>query len=392
MLITSTKLVNKSAKNTTNLNYQSSLSTYSSASSTSSSSNATSSNQKNDSVLNAKPLNQILNMKKSNFNSNNNINSQSVEPLSTKFEFKPWTLRTPLDNGSNSNNSNKSRLSLTSKINSTMRNENQINSWLHSTLKSKDGSNGKISKTFKADTSKNKSFKKLNKEHLLNAEVLESFNLSEKERFRQLIAQNVTKKNVDGNASNLNASQNRNNLYQKYIRTSPTQTRDDIVSKPILDISRNYTRRISLSSDAVAAVCNHAEIINGSVRAPNGSLYNIINTNQNINGKNNKTRSTNNITVIELDDSQSLPSLPGSVIKVAKKRPTSAQSNYYDENSDNAMESLKEETRQFYDKMHMPQINNRKSGVSLTGNNFLLNEKGRKWSEKLSEIDHVQDM
>jgi len=152
-----------------------------------------------------------------------------------------------------------------------------------------------------------------------------------------------------------------------------------------------------LSSDAVAAVCNHAEIINGSVRAPNGSLYNIINTNQNINNKNNKTRSTNNITVIELDDSQSLPSLPGSVVKVAKKRPTSAQSNYYDENSDNAMESLKEETRQFYDKMHMPQINNnnnnyRKSGASLTGNSFLLNEKGRKWSEKLSEIDHVQDM
>lgn len=387
MLITSTKLT----KPTTSTSYRTpSLSTYSTASSSSSSNTDTITNVTNSQT----PLNNLINMRKS---ISNNTNQSGT---SSKFEFKPLLAQKPPLDTSN----NKARLSLSSK-NSSMRNENQVNSWLHSMVGGKDGTNGKITKAFKADTNKIKSLKKLNKEQLLNNEVLESFNLPERERYRLLISQNLTKKTqIVSPMTSLNSSQNRN-LYQKYIRTSPTQIRDDntichhqshvdgssihLVSyAPNLGISRNYTRRISLSSETVS---NHVEVINGSVKAPVGGLFNIINASNNIN---NKTRSTSNVTLIELDNSQN----QSPVVKVAKKRPTSAHSNYYDENNENPIENLKQETRQFYEKLHIPPIsnnNNRKSGFVynlMANTNFLFNEKGKKWSEKLNEVNNVQEM
>ena len=197
------------------------------------------------------PLNSILNMKKS-------ANNQTA--ANTTFEFKPLVV-----NGAGSSSGTQSmktrRASLSASLFKT-KSEN-VHSWLHGTYKGREGN--KIAKAPKTDAQKCK-FKRLNKEHFFSPEVLESFNLTEKEKFRQLIAQSMNKKTLGTattniantttfNSSCLNTTQNRT-LYQKYVRSSPTQVRDDNIAC----VSRSYTRRISLSSDSAS----HVDVVGGT--------------------------------------------------------------------------------------------------------------------------------
>ena len=81
---------------------------------------------------------------------------------------------------------------------------------------------GKIVKRTKTDKFKNR---------FTNTNLLHCFNLAEKERFRELLAQNVPVQFKNTNASSggqqLFQASDSSNLYQNYIRFSPTKTRDD---------------------------------------------------------------------------------------------------------------------------------------------------------------------
>jgi sentrin-specific protease 1 len=264
--------------------------------------------------------------------------------------------------------------------NTNTNNNKTVSNWLHGTYKGKDSA---LNQGYKKATQKGlNKIKKIDRQHLLNPEVLESFNLNEKERFRQLIAQNLNKKTIATGITKIEP-QNRN-LYQKFIHTTPSQIRDDSTLQSAglqmvqpwcvanQAISRSYSRRISLSStDSPTANYN----------------------------------AHSNVTVIELDQSPSVScNVSGLVSKVAKKR---NQAYYGEANGQeigggassessssgggatsgiNVIESLKNETNQFYANINM------KKASSVDGSSSMMNEKERKWNEKMKDLARLQEV
>ena len=186
-------------------------------SSSTSSTTSNSTNSSSSSLLNKKSINQTFNSFSKYIP---NVNMKST-PLSTssdqnKFQFKPIVF-SPIQQQqldlSNSSSAAKKNVRNSFLLNSSQfRSENLVNNLLHTT--SKDG------KIYKRRSDKTNRFKKYD-----NLSILECYNLSEKEKFRQMLSQNLARPSAA--QSSLPSVYKNKNLYQNYIRSSPTKIRDD---------------------------------------------------------------------------------------------------------------------------------------------------------------------
>lgn len=267
--------------------------------------------------------------------------------------------------------------------------ENLINNIMHTTAKS-----GKISK------------RKSEKNPNINLGSVQCYNLNEKEKFRQLIAQNCqqtnkfnTNRNVFPPAASFSDSRN---AYRQFIHSSPTKTRDDNTfdSKcqpsmyrnelnlpvsnltlpslnPTLKVSTGYTRRISCSHETKPFELNRLQ----STSVLKNSSNNLFNKSNSINSfSNNNNNNNNNKAKVEVIDisSSSTPVIQNrtSVVKLAQKRPSTQQldENMNESTSVTSIDNLKKETKDYYEYhngQNMRSTNRQPNSVELSINERL---------------------
>lgn len=311
-------------------------------------------------------------------------------PLSTssdqnKFQFKPIVFspiqqqQLDLSNGSPAAKKNVRNSFLLN--NSQLRSENLVNNLLHNT--SKDG------KIYKRRSEKTNRFKKYD-----NLSILECYNLSEKEKFRQLLSQNLTRPSAA--QSGLSSVYTNKNLYQNYIRSSPTKIRDD----------NNYEMKSHNKNDILSAILPTTQVFSSFIPAKVSSNYSrrISSFNNDsfnaenlgkfsfVDGKPSKlaNQNRNDVDIIELDMTNTQTPV-NSVSKVAKKRGTTQP--FSDETNElSSVENLKLETKNFF------------SNLNLNSNSFcfgagtsesdkvsfkIINEKEKKWNETLNKNNSI---
>jgi hypothetical protein len=234
---------------------------------------------------------------------------------------------------------------------------------------------------------------------------IKCFNLTEKEKYRQLIAQNLphSSKNEIFNVSTALTNSSKN-LYQNLIKSSPTKTRDDntfelkqhIINleenhllpsinaeKPPLKqntfskISGNYTRRISLLPTQTESQLNLT-----SSSKPISSSTLLLNNN---NKQTSHLKQHKPTILVELDDdSSSTSSAP--ILTLKNKVPikrhnmtSSSTASHCDENENNisSLDSLKQ------------QLKSNINIQNLCKTNRELNDKEKSWNERLNKNNSI---
>jgi hypothetical protein len=201
----------------------------------------------------------------------NEFFSSATSKLKSTFNFTSSFNKQVLDNNKNmffnknhlssavSSSLNKSSNKTPSKYINNQSNQDSIKN----SIKFKDG---KIVKRTKTDKFKNR---------FNNTNLLHCFNLAEKERFRLLLAQNVPSefKNTNVNSGNYFQTSDSSNLYQNFIRFSPTKTRDDnlMFDKKVKNLQTTNEYLIDSTLPTTQAVASTS----AKVRRFNFSMYRI---------------------------------------------------------------------------------------------------------------------
>lgn len=196
----------------------------------------------------------------------------------------------------------------------------------------------------------------------LNLGSIQCFNLNEKEKFRQLIAQNCLPTTKFNNKNNANPNKN---LYKQFIHSSPTKVKDDNTYETKVKNDLNLPAFIPSSLPANSASStsnnNNTKVSSGYSRrislslepfdlSVNSKSTNSVLKNNNLifNSTNNNSSNLTHKQIIEIDITSS--STPSNLnrLKSAQKRPSTQNDENGTSSTTSSIENLKKETRDYY--------------------------------------------